>query len=55
MLDRVYDRYGFIRDAFLQRRQFLIYDGNPPEEAVDPELQQAIDEANEAMEPPQSK
>jgi phospholipid-binding lipoprotein MlaA len=48
-LEGVYDRYAFIRDAFLQRRQFLIYDGNPPEEPVDPELQQAIDEANEEL------
>ena len=48
-LDRVYDKYAFIRDAYLQRRQFLIHDGSPPEEAVDPELQEAIDEANEAL------
>lgn len=25
------DRYLFYRDAYLQRRHFLIYDGNPPE------------------------
>jgi phospholipid-binding lipoprotein MlaA len=24
------DRYVFVRDAFLQRRQSLVYDGNPP-------------------------
>lgn len=24
------DNYAYIRDAFLQRRQYLIYDGNPP-------------------------
>lgn len=24
------DRYAFLRDAFLQRREVLIYDGNPP-------------------------
>lgn len=30
------DRYSFIRDAFLQRRRSLIYDGNPPRE-IDPE------------------
>lgn len=24
------DRYGFVRDAYLQRRTSLIYDGNPP-------------------------
>ncbi|MCF8168617.1 MAG: VacJ family lipoprotein [Rhodoferax sp.] len=26
------DKYSFIRDAFLQRRRNLVYDGNPPEE-----------------------
>jgi phospholipid-binding lipoprotein MlaA len=34
-LDRVYDRYAFIRDAWAQRRRYLIYDGNPPEEPLD--------------------
>jgi phospholipid-binding lipoprotein MlaA len=24
------DRYSFLRDAYLQRREYLIYDGNPP-------------------------
>jgi len=26
------DPYSFIRDSYLQRRQSLVYDGNPPEE-----------------------
>ena len=26
------DKYSFLRDAYLQRRQSLIYDGNPPRE-----------------------
>jgi phospholipid-binding lipoprotein MlaA len=26
------DPYAFIRDAFLQRRESLVHDGNPPEE-----------------------
>jgi phospholipid-binding lipoprotein MlaA len=30
------DRYSFIRDAFLQRRRSLVYDGNPPR-VIDPE------------------
>jgi phospholipid-binding lipoprotein MlaA len=46
MLDRAYDRYAFVRDAFLQRRRYLVFDGNPPEEPVDPEMQKLIDEAN---------
>jgi phospholipid-binding lipoprotein MlaA len=24
------DKYAFLRDAYLQRRRSLIYDGNPP-------------------------
>jgi len=51
-LDRVYDKYTFVRDAFLQRRLYLIHDGNPPEEPMDPEMQEAIDEANAEMPPP---
>jgi phospholipid-binding lipoprotein MlaA len=30
------DRYSFIRDAYLQRRRSLVFDGNPPRE-IDPE------------------
>jgi len=29
------DRYTFIREAFLQRRLNLVYDGNPPEEPIE--------------------
>ena len=29
------DRYAFVRDAWLQRRRNLIYDGNPPREKED--------------------
>ena len=33
ILDQVaLDKYSFIRDAYLQRRRNLVYDGNPPEE-----------------------
>jgi hypothetical protein len=31
------DRYTFLRDAYLQRRRSLIYDGNPPPEPEDDE------------------
>lgn len=34
-LDETYDRYGFIRDAYLQRRQYQVYDGDPPEEPME--------------------
>lgn len=29
-IDNAYDPYVFVRDAYLQHRQFLIFDGNPP-------------------------
>ncbi len=38
------DRYSFTRDAFLQRRRSVIYDGNPPDE-VDEHLSPAPPEA----------
>jgi phospholipid-binding lipoprotein MlaA len=31
------DRYAFTRDAYLQQRQSLVYDGNPPREKFDDE------------------
>ena len=33
--DAVIDRYSFLRDAYLQRRQNLVYDGNPPKQKFD--------------------
>jgi len=35
--DAALDRYVFLRDAFLQRRQNLIYDGRPPREPRPPQ------------------
>jgi phospholipid-binding lipoprotein MlaA len=32
VLDDVNDRYAFVRDFYLVRRQSLVYDGNPPRE-----------------------
>jgi phospholipid-binding lipoprotein MlaA len=37
VINEAYDPYAFIRDAYLQRRQYAVYDGNPPEEQVDDE------------------
>lgn len=31
----IIDRYAFIRDAYLQRRENRVYDGNPPEDIYD--------------------
>ncbi|WP_298014706.1 VacJ family lipoprotein [uncultured Aquabacterium sp.] len=33
--DVALDKYSFVRDAYLQRRQNLIYEGNPPESNLD--------------------
>lgn len=35
-----YDPYAFLRDAWLQNREFLIYDGNPPEPDYDAFLEE---------------
>ncbi len=37
-LQRAFDPYAFIRDAWLQRREFEIFDGNPPPETLDEEF-----------------
>jgi len=31
-LDEAIDEYAFIRDAYLQNRQYKVFDGNPPED-----------------------
>ena len=36
--DTVPDKYAFVRDAWMLRREFLIYDGNPPVDFTDEEL-----------------
>jgi phospholipid-binding lipoprotein MlaA len=47
-LAETYDPYAFIRDAFLQRRQYLVYDGNPPEEPIE-EFDDFEDETGEPI------
>jgi len=36
--ETVPDKYAFVRDAYLSRREFLIYDGNPPDDFSEDEL-----------------
>jgi len=36
--ETVPDKYSFVRDAWLLRREFLIYDGHPPDELTEDEL-----------------
>lgn len=47
-LDSAYDKYGVMRDAWVQRREYLIFDGNPPEE----EIEMLEDEEAEEAEAP---
>jgi phospholipid-binding lipoprotein MlaA len=36
-IQRAYDPYAFIRDAWIQQREFAIFDGNPPPETLEDE------------------
>lgn len=36
-LQRTFDQYVFVRDAWVQKREFEIYDGNPPPETLEDE------------------
>jgi phospholipid-binding lipoprotein MlaA len=47
-LDRVFDKYGFIRDAYLQQRNYAVHDGDVPEEPLDEELEDPDPGADEA-------
>jgi phospholipid-binding lipoprotein MlaA len=44
-LAQTYDPYAFIREAYLQRRQFQVYDGNPPEQPIEEDFEE--DEAGQ--------
>jgi phospholipid-binding lipoprotein MlaA len=51
-IERVYDKYGFVRDAYLQRRLYKVYDGNPPEELLDDGLEDPDPDADAEVETP---
>ena len=34
-LQSTYDPYAFMRDAFIQQREYVIFDGNPPPEQLE--------------------
>lgn len=52
-LQRTYDPYAFTRDSWIQRREFQIYDGNPPPETLEEEPleDEAAGEPTDAAEP----
>ncbi len=43
------DRYSFLRDSYLQRREVLIYDGNPPKKTGDDDFD--LDELDQPEQP----
>ncbi len=48
--DVALDKYSFVRDGYLQRRQSLIYDGEPPEQDEDEDY-----DSEPAADPPESQ
>lgn len=50
-LQRTFDQYAFVRDAWVQKREFEIYDGNPPPETLEDE---SFDEETPAAATPQA-
>lgn len=44
------DKYSFLRDSYLQRRQYLVYDGNPPEAEADADSDESAPAAPAAPE-----
>lgn len=43
-LQRAFDPYAFLRDAWLQRREFVIHDGNPPQDDFDDTFYEDVEE-----------
>lgn len=50
--DVALDKYSFVRDAYLQRRQNLIYDGDPPPDDEEPEDSPRYDQPEPAKTAP---
>jgi len=51
-LEQTYDPYAFIRNAYLQRRQYSVYDGDPPEDKLPEEDDDWAEEALKESEEP---
>lgn len=47
-IDSAYDPYTFVRDAYIQHRRFVIYDGNPPVQYPDYDLPPDDDSGDDA-------
>jgi phospholipid-binding lipoprotein MlaA len=51
-LQRAYDPYAFIRDAWIQQREFQIFDGNPPPEQLEEDFGDEAETPADAAPPP---
>lgn len=51
-LNNAYDPYGIVRDAWLQRREYLVYDGAPPEPALEDDIDMEEDGTTESTTTP---
>ena len=51
-LEQTYDPYAFVRNAYLQRRQYAVYDGNPPEDKLSGDDENWAEEALKESEEP---
>jgi phospholipid-binding lipoprotein MlaA len=52
-LQRTYDPYAFIRDAWVQQREFNVFDGNPPPETLEDVLEEEPEEEPQVPQAPQ--
>jgi phospholipid-binding lipoprotein MlaA len=52
-LQRTYDPYAFIRDSWLQHREFAIFDGNPPPEQLEDFQDEPANEDTPPEQPPE--
>lgn len=51
-LERTFDPYAFLRDAWVQQREFEIFDGDPPPEELEEEFIEDEPQAPQAADPP---
>jgi phospholipid-binding lipoprotein MlaA len=54
-LQKTYDPYAFIRDSWVQRREYAIFDGNPPPEQLDEQFEDEPPPTEDAPAPDEPK
>jgi phospholipid-binding lipoprotein MlaA len=52
-LQKTYDPYAFIRDSWVQRREYAIFDGNPPPEQLEEFEEEPTNEDTPPEQPPE--